>query len=96
MALLEDLRLKHIAAFIGNELGKSVYLTSITIDPEMYFSEDSNGEIIPESDCQFFTAIVKERGENMPDIRVEGQWAVCNEEMIFVQIFEEIRYKQTK
>lgn len=42
MKMLEDFKIKHLGAFVANEVGKSVYIVSITIDPDIYIDDNEN------------------------------------------------------
>lgn len=78
---LEDLRIKHLAAFVGNEIGKGVYILSINIDPEVYCLENGDGTPKDGTDYQIATVKVRERGTDTT-LSVTIEWDINSEEII--------------
>lgn len=78
--LLEDLRIKHLAALVGNEIGKGVYILSINIDPEVYYLE-SDGKRLEGTDYQIATVEVREIGTDTT-LSVSIGWDIKCEEII--------------
>lgn len=64
MKLIEDIKIKHLAAFVSQQVGKSVSILSIEIDPDIYYHEDDKGELIEGSDYQVVKIGYSEFGEN--------------------------------
>lgn len=51
MRSIKDFKIKHLSALVSQEIGKSVSIVSISIDPfGPYYFADEDGEIIDESE----------------------------------------------
>lgn len=87
MRYLEDLKLKHIAALIGNEIGKKVHIIDLYIDEYVDFQVDEDGNEIEGTAVQFFSAFVRE-DEGKPELHVSGVWRIYDEEMGDVEVKE--------
>lgn len=84
MKLLEDLKIKHLSALVSQQVGKSVSIVGLVIDPEIYFSTNDKEERIENSDFQYCTVTYSAWGENF-GTETETQdftWLCEQEELI--------------
>ncbi len=82
---LEDLKIKHLAAFVGNEIGKSVSILSISIDPEVYYLPHEDGTPMDGTDYQIATVTVLERFKG-DKYSVTIEWDIEDEEITTYKI----------
>ena len=82
--VLQGYKLKHIEAFLSQNIGKVVGIISITIDPDFYFEPDENGKYQQGTDYQLCTITYSEHGKDWgkKTETVDLQWLCDVEEFI--------------
>lgn len=70
MRFIEDLKVKHLNAFVTYYLGKDVEILGYDFDPEMYFECDDEDKYIEGSDFQLLTIRYKVGDEIKKEVLV--------------------------
>ena len=86
MKLLRDLKIKHLSALVSQQVGKSVSIVAVSIDPfGPYFDVDEDGHRIKNSDYDRCVIAYCECGENFGRNMEVGffHWNYEDEELIY-------------
>ena len=92
MKMIEDLRVKHIVAFVSHEIGKQVTaITTIGFNQDIWFDTDKNDERIEDSDYQLVAIFYYYYDENNNRVDDSGvfRWDIYHEELSYVGTTEE-------
>lgn len=83
--MIQDFKIKHLEAFVGQAMNKSVSIIQIDIDPDIYIETDINDEYIRGSDSQRCRVIYSEHGENFGKEMHEAFFTWLCEEEEFIE-----------
>ena len=86
MKMIDDIKIKHLSALVSQQVGKSVTIVGISIDPfGPYFMTDDDGERIENSDYERCVIAYCEWGENFGKNMEIGffHWLCDDEELIY-------------
>ena len=92
MKHLEDIKIKHLSALVGQQVGKAVSIVGISIDPfGPHFDTDEEGERIEGSDYERCVICYSEHGEDFGKITKSSffEWLCEDEDLVYKFDFDQ-------